>query len=60
MSLLIHSQDVQWNDIDYMDRFMDFTIDPTKFSTLPDLVKDLHAHNQRYVMMLVPRRLQWL
>ncbi|KAL6111023.1 uncharacterized protein ACO6RY_19988 [Pungitius sinensis] len=47
-------QDVQWNDIDYMDRFMDFTFDPAKFATLPDLVKDLHAHNQRYVMILDP------
>ncbi|XP_074553137.1 lysosomal alpha-glucosidase [Halichoeres trimaculatus] len=47
-------QDAQWNDIDYMDRFMDFTIDPTKFSTLPDMVKDLHAHDQRYVMILDP------
>ncbi|XP_040043282.2 lysosomal alpha-glucosidase [Gasterosteus aculeatus] len=47
-------QDVQWNDIDYMDRFMDFTFDPDKFGTLPDLVKDLHAHDQRYVMILDP------
>ncbi|XP_076004053.1 lysosomal alpha-glucosidase [Genypterus blacodes] len=47
-------QDVQWNDIDYMDKFMDFTFDPTYFATLPDLVKDLHAHNQRYVMILDP------
>uniref|UniRef100_A0A8C2WW82 Alpha glucosidase 2 n=1 Tax=Cyclopterus lumpus TaxID=8103 RepID=A0A8C2WW82_CYCLU len=47
-------QDVQWNDIDYMDRFLDFTLDPTKFATLPDLVKDLHAHDQRYVMILDP------
>ncbi|KAL6481335.1 hypothetical protein MHYP_G00094150 [Metynnis hypsauchen] len=47
-------QDVQWNDIDYMDRALDFTIDPVKFSTLPDLVKDLHIHNQRYVMILDP------
>ncbi|XP_060910669.1 lysosomal alpha-glucosidase [Labrus mixtus] len=47
-------QDVQWNDIDYMDNSMDFTFDSTKFATLPDLVKDLHAHDQRYVMMLDP------
>uniref|UniRef100_A0A3Q3F1E6 Alpha glucosidase 2 n=1 Tax=Labrus bergylta TaxID=56723 RepID=A0A3Q3F1E6_9LABR len=47
-------QDVQWNDIDYMDDSKDFTFDSTKFATLPDLVKDLHAHNQRYVMMLDP------
>uniref|UniRef100_A0A8D3BUX7 Alpha glucosidase 2 n=1 Tax=Scophthalmus maximus TaxID=52904 RepID=A0A8D3BUX7_SCOMX len=47
-------QDVQWNDIDYMDQFLDFTLDPAKFATLPDLVKDLHAHDQRYVMILDP------
>ncbi|KAM9770100.1 lysosomal alpha-glucosidase [Menidia menidia] len=47
-------QDVQWNDIDYMDHSMDFTFDPTQFDTLPDLVKDLHAHNQTYVMILDP------
>jgi lysosomal alpha-glucosidase len=46
-------QDVQWNDIDYMQRFMDFTYDPSRFSTLPELVKDLHFHGQRYVMILV-------
>lgn len=46
-------QDVQWNDIDYMDRSLDFTFDPAVFSTLPDMVKDLHIHGQRYVMMLV-------
>uniref|UniRef100_A0AAZ3QT78 P-type domain-containing protein n=1 Tax=Oncorhynchus tshawytscha TaxID=74940 RepID=A0AAZ3QT78_ONCTS len=47
-------QDVQWNDIDYMDRSLDFTFDPTAFSTLPDMVKDLHSHGQRYVMILDP------
>lgn len=47
-------QDVQWNDIDYMDKFMDFTYESKKFDTLPELVRDLHAHNQRYVMILDP------
>ncbi|XP_044203533.1 lysosomal alpha-glucosidase [Thunnus albacares] len=47
-------QDVQWNDIDYMEQFLDFTFDQTNFATLPDLVKDLHAHDQRYVMILDP------
>ena len=51
------SQDVQWNDIDYMDQYLDFTLDPTNFATLPDLVKDLHTHDQRYVMILVNRDL---
>uniref|UniRef100_A0A8C1RTQ0 Si:ch73-12o23.1 n=1 Tax=Cyprinus carpio TaxID=7962 RepID=A0A8C1RTQ0_CYPCA len=47
-------QDVQWNDIDYMDHALDFTYDTTNFSTLPDLVKDLHRHDQHYVMILDP------
>ncbi|XP_068177890.1 lysosomal alpha-glucosidase isoform X2 [Antennarius striatus] len=47
-------QDVQWNDIDYMEDFKDFTYDSENFSTLPDMVKDLHAHDQRYVMILDP------
>lgn len=36
-----------------MDRSLDFTLD-TKFSALPDMIEDLHAHDQRYVMILVP------
>lgn len=55
MSILYCLQDVQWNDIDYMEQFLDFTFDSTNFATLPDLVKDLHAHDQRYVMILVHR-----
>lgn len=51
-------QDVQWNDIDYMDQFIDFTYDSINFATLPDLVKDLHAHDQRYVIMLVNTTVQ--
>uniref|UniRef100_A0A3B3SMS2 Alpha glucosidase 2 n=1 Tax=Paramormyrops kingsleyae TaxID=1676925 RepID=A0A3B3SMS2_9TELE len=47
-------QDVQWNDIDYMDKSLDFTTDPQNFATLPDMVKDLHSHGQRYVMILDP------
>ncbi|XP_053333226.1 lysosomal alpha-glucosidase [Clarias gariepinus] len=47
-------QEVQWNDIDYMDRSLDFTFDPEGFSTLPDLVRDLHLHSQRYVLILDP------
>uniref|UniRef100_A0A8C5HSV2 Lysosomal alpha-glucosidase-like n=1 Tax=Gouania willdenowi TaxID=441366 RepID=A0A8C5HSV2_GOUWI len=47
-------QDAQWNDIDYMDNFMDFTFDSTLFGTLPNMVKDLHAHDQRYIIILDP------
>ncbi|XP_070840184.1 lysosomal alpha-glucosidase isoform X1 [Chaetodon trifascialis] len=47
-------QDVQWNDIDYMNQSMDFTFDSRTFGTLPEMVADLHSHDQRYVMILDP------
>ncbi|NXH48843.1 LYAG glucosidase, partial [Dicaeum eximium] len=47
-------QDGQWNDIDYMDGYRDFTLDSQKFASLPSLVEDLHKHGQRYVMILDP------
>ncbi|CAF98114.1 unnamed protein product, partial [Tetraodon nigroviridis] len=50
---LVCGQDVQWNDIDYMDRKLDFTLD-SNFSSLPDMIADLHAHHQRYVLILDP------
>ena len=34
--------DAQWTDIDYMDKYKDFTIDPENFGGLPDFVKGLH------------------
>ncbi|XP_020659956.3 lysosomal alpha-glucosidase [Pogona vitticeps] len=47
-------QDAQWNDIDYMDSYRDFTTDPQKFGALPQLVGDLHKHGQSYVMIVDP------
>ncbi|CAK8696713.1 unnamed protein product [Clavelina lepadiformis] len=47
-------QDVQWNDIDYMSKYLDFTYDPVAFDTLPNLVSDLHQNNQHYVMIIDP------
>lgn len=47
-------QDVQWNDIDYMQRNNDFTIDPVNFADLPKFVDDLHAVGMHYVAMLDP------
>ncbi|NXD21371.1 LYAG glucosidase, partial [Spelaeornis formosus] len=47
-------QDAQWNDIDYMDGYRDFTLDSQKFASLPSLVEDLHKHGQHYVMILDP------
>jgi alpha-glucosidase (family GH31 glycosyl hydrolase) len=47
-------QDVQWNDIDYMRDYLDFTYDRTRFGSLPELVDDLHKHNQKYIMIVDP------
>ncbi|XP_077986810.1 lysosomal alpha-glucosidase-like [Glandiceps talaboti] len=47
-------QDVQWNDIDSMNRFLDFTIDEENFSLLPYMIENLHQHGQHYVIMLDP------
>lgn len=38
-----------------MDRYLDFTLG-TDFATLPDMIKDVHAHDQRYVMIVVRSR----
>uniref|UniRef100_H9GHK5 P-type domain-containing protein n=1 Tax=Anolis carolinensis TaxID=28377 RepID=H9GHK5_ANOCA len=46
-------QDAQWNDIDYMEGYRDFTVDSQKFGALPQMVEDLHKHGQYYVMILV-------
>lgn len=35
-------QDVQWNDIDYMEEFKDFTYDQNSFEGLPEFVEELH------------------
>lgn len=46
-------QDTQWNDIDYMNKWYDWTYDKEKFSELPAIVDDLHAHGQHYIMIVV-------
>ncbi|XP_047134482.1 lysosomal alpha-glucosidase isoform X1 [Hydra vulgaris] len=46
-------QDVQWNDIDYMDKYLDFTIGEN-FSGLSDFVGLLHEQGLHYVLMLDP------
>ncbi|XP_035210740.1 lysosomal alpha-glucosidase-like isoform X2 [Stegodyphus dumicola] len=46
--------DVQWNDIDFMDKFEDFTYDKTNFKGLPEFVKDLHNKGMHYVFMTDP------
>ncbi|KAG9473611.1 hypothetical protein GDO78_004094, partial [Eleutherodactylus coqui] len=46
--------DVQWNDIDYMDAYRDFTYDKKRFGDYPDMVKDFHTQGHKYVMIVDP------
>lgn len=46
--------DVQWNDIDYMDNYRDFTYDKKRFGDYSDMVKDFHAQGLKYVLMVDP------
>ncbi|XP_019853735.1 PREDICTED: lysosomal alpha-glucosidase-like [Amphimedon queenslandica] len=47
-------QDTQWNDIDYMSDHLDFTYNHTSYATMPQLVDNLHAHGQHYVVITDP------
>ncbi|XP_075701156.1 lysosomal alpha-glucosidase [Rhinoderma darwinii] len=46
--------DVQWNDIDYMDEYRDFTYDKNRFGDYPNMVKDFHAQGLKYVLIVDP------
>ncbi|PWA00097.1 hypothetical protein BB558_001309 [Smittium angustum] len=48
--------EVMWIDIDYMDRTRDFTFDPVNFeiNRIQDTLNNLHANNQKMVMMVDP------
>ncbi|GIY52234.1 hypothetical protein CDAR_606791 [Caerostris darwini] len=46
--------DVQWNDIDYMDKFKDFTYDEDKYAELPEFVDELHNKGMHYVVITDP------
>lgn len=45
-------QDVQYADIDYMDRQLDFVLDP-EFSKLPALVDTMRRDGMRFIFILV-------
>lgn len=45
-------QDVQYADIDYMDRQLDFVLDP-EFDGLPELVKEMRGEGMRFIFILV-------
>ena len=46
-------QDVQYGDIDYMERQLDFTINPKTYDGLPDYVRELKKSGIRYITILV-------
>jgi alpha-glucosidase (family GH31 glycosyl hydrolase) len=44
--------DTQWSDIDYLDRYRDFTYDPVNYAGLGDFVKYLHSENLHYIPII--------
>jgi len=46
--------DTLWSDIDYMDNYKDFTIDPKNFADLKLLINDLKNDNKHYIPVIEP------
>eukprot|EP00112_Aurelia_sp_Birch-Aquarium-sp1_P012332 Seg2594.1 transcript_id=Seg2594.1/GoldUCD/mRNA.D3Y31 product="Lysosomal alpha-glucosidase" protein_id=Seg2594.1/GoldUCD/D3Y31 len=46
--------DVQWNDIEYMDKHLDFSYNKDKWGGLPQYVDNLHKKGMHYVMIIDP------
>ncbi|XP_072098532.1 lysosomal alpha-glucosidase isoform X1 [Mobula birostris] len=47
-------QDVQWNDLDYMDEKKDFTYNRQNFSDYAEMVEEFHQKGLKYVMIVDP------
>ena len=44
--------DTQWSDIDYLDKYRDFTVDPLNFDKLGDFVDELHGKDMHYIPII--------